>query len=388
LMFVTIASLEITGRGVWWISKGTRQTADGLGTSVMHIPTPWITKISPLQDQWTIRPTYSTEEFTIPGDEVLNLHYPDPDGTHPNDVISPLSKIAEAVLTDQAISTAQERAFRNGIFPKVVLTAGRLPGVNGMPGERPTFTPQQREDLVTAIKGAYQGVINSDQPIILDSLIDKIERFSQTIMEMDFIGSSKVTKSRILQAYGVSPILLGELENANRASSTVAEEIFVYNKVNPLIELISGALTQWFAPMFAGPRERLVCWIEAAQPHDAENTLKQWDLGLRFGAATRNEYRRNVLNLQDMDGGDVPLEPAGFLPSQEPDETPDKSGKVRRRKSEDDDECDEVEDGICPACGGELNDDDVCTQCGEDWSDCEEKGQVNRNGHANRIATS
>jgi phage portal protein BeeE len=203
----------------------------------------------------------------------------------------------------------------------VILTAGRLPSnVQGLPGERPTFTPQQREDLIAAIRSAYRGVTNAGEPLILDSLIEKIEKFSQSVVEMDFSNSSKITKARVLQAYGVSPILLGELENANRASSTVAEEIFVYNKVNPLIELISGVMTQWLAPMFSGPRERLVCWIEPAQPHDAENTLKQWDLGLKTGSATRNEYRTRVLNLQPLDGLDVPLEPLGFLPAQQSDD--------------------------------------------------------------------
>jgi HK97 family phage portal protein len=319
LMFVSVASLEITGRALWWVSKDSRETANGLGTSILHIPSEWIVKINALQTEWTIRPTTSTEEFVLSGDELLHLHYPDP--SDPRGVISPLSRVAEAVLTDQQIQTAQHSAFKNGIFPKVVLTAGKLPSqAPGMEGMRPTLTPQQRADLVAAIKGAYRGVINADEPIILDSLIEKIEKFSQTILEMDFIGSSKVTKARVLQAYGVSPILLGELENANRASSTVAEEIFVYNKVNPLIELISGVMTQWLAPMFAGPRERLVVWIEPAQPHDAENTLKQWDLGLRTGSATRNEYRTRVLNLQPLDGLDVPLEPIGFLPAQQSDD--------------------------------------------------------------------
>jgi HK97 family phage portal protein len=321
LMWVTVASLEITGRGVWWIAKGTRETGDGWGTNIFFIPTAWIIEIDPLQERWKIRPTHSpTDEFTIPGDEILNLHYPSPDGSHPNEVLSPLAKTAEAVLTDQSIQIAQQRAFKNGIFPKVILTAGRLPGAMGVPGERPTFTPQQRVDLLTAIESAYAGAMNnSDKPIILDSLIEKIEKFSQTIMEMDFIGSSKITKGRVLQAYGVSPALLGELEDANRATSTVADEIFVDNKINPLCELISSVLTQKLCPMFAGPNERLVCWIEPAQPHDAENTLKQWDLGLRMGCATRNEYRRVILNLAALPGLDVPLEPAGFLPQEQDD---------------------------------------------------------------------
>jgi phage portal protein BeeE len=170
---------------------------------------------------------------------------------------------------------------------------------------------------IATLRAAYRGAHSAGEPLIIDGMIEAITKFSNTVMEMDFGNSSKITKSRVLQAYGVSPILLGELENANRASSTVAEEIFVGSKINPLIDMLSAALTQRLAPMFASPRERLVCWIEHAVPRDAETMLKQWELGSRMGFVTRNEYRVNVLNLAAVDGGDVFSEPAGFLPSQQ-----------------------------------------------------------------------
>jgi HK97 family phage portal protein len=311
LMFTALCSLEVTGRAVLWVSKGKDRT------SIFFLATPWITEIDPLQTWWKVRPTYAQQEFTIPGDEIVNIHYPSCEGYHPNDVISPLARVAEAVLTDQQIQTAQHAAFKNGIFPSVILTAGKLPGMGpGIPGERPTLTSQQREDLIATIRAAYRGVNSAGEPLIIDSLIESIEKFSQTVMEMDFGNSSKITKSRVLQGYGVSPILLGELENANRASSTVAEEIFIYNKINPLIQMISGTLTQRLAPMFASPREKLTCWIEQARPHDADLFIKEWELAMRFGAASRNDYRINVLNMPAAEGLDEYLEPAGFLPSQ------------------------------------------------------------------------
>ena len=319
LMFVTVASLEITGRGVWWVAKG-QETGDGWPTNIFYIPTSWIIEIDPLQRWWKVRPLHSTDEFTIDGSEIVNLHYPSPDGAHPNEVLSPLSRVSEAVLTDGAIQTAQLSAFQRGIFPQVIVTAGRLPGVLGVPGERPTITPQQRVDLITAIKSAVGGVLKAGEPIIIDSLIERVEKFSQTVQEMDFGGSSKITKSRVLSAWNVSPALLGELEDANRATSTVADEIFVDNKITPLCQLLGSVLTQRLCPMFAGPSERLVCWIDQVQPHDAENQLKKWDLGMRMGAVTRNEYRRAMMNLRDLPGLDVPLEPAGFLPQEQADD--------------------------------------------------------------------
>jgi hypothetical protein len=107
---------------------------------------------------------------------------------------------------------------------------------------------------------------------------------------------------------------LGEVEGANRASATVADEIFVGNKVNPLCELISQAMTEWLGPMFAGKRERLVVWIAPAVAHDPELTLKRWESAARLGYVTGNEYRRYILNLEDHDGLDELQTPAMMLP--------------------------------------------------------------------------
>ena len=95
LMFSTIASSEITGRGMWWDRKGTRGE-DGLGTSILHIPTAWIIKGSPLQDSGPSGRRIARTNSQSPATRLSNFHYPDPDGTHPNDVISPLAKISEA----------------------------------------------------------------------------------------------------------------------------------------------------------------------------------------------------------------------------------------------------------------------------------------------------
>lgn len=302
LKFVTVASLELTGRALWWVTK------DNGRQVILHIPTSWIVSVDARRTVWKIRPNGSTEEFPLSGDEVCHFFYPDP--ADPLGAISPLSRIAEALLTDEEISTAQFKAFRNGIFPKVVLTAGRLPdSPNGVKGNRPCLTAEQRQQLITAIKGAYQGTLRADEPFIIDGLIEDISKLSNTIAEMDFLNSAKLTKSKVLQGFGVSPILLGEVEGANRASATVADEIFCAAKVNPLIELLSQSMTAWLGPMFAGPREKLCVWIDPAVANDPELDLKRWELGSWMGAVTKNEFRRHVLNLRDTADGNTTLAP-------------------------------------------------------------------------------
>ena len=73
-------------------------------------------------------------------------------------------------------------------------------------------------------------------------------------------------------------------------------------------------MTRWVVPRFAD-RERLVAWITPAVADDDELNLQRWDLGLKTGVVTPNEFRAQVLNLGPISGGDVVRPPALNTPS-------------------------------------------------------------------------
>jgi len=289
LMYSTVFSLELTGRSLWWV------TASEGRQMILPIPSTWILDVDAKRGAWQIQPTGSATSFPVSGEEVIHFFYPDP--ADPFGCVSPLQQIATAVEADNAIGECQYQVFVRGILPRVALTVGK----NTQSGIRPTLTAPQRKQIVEAIKSAYQSWSRFEEPIILDGLIENIHKLSNNPTELDFLDSSKLTKSRILQGYGVSPILLGEVEGANRASATVADEIFVANSVNPLCHLMSLTLTEWLPPMFG---EELQVWIEPAKAKDSEMHLKQWQAAGSLGYVTPNEYRRAVLGIGDIEGGD------------------------------------------------------------------------------------
>ena len=190
----------------------------------------------------------------------------------------------------------------------------------GQTADMPVLEPEQRRELIQAILSVYEGAVNYNEPLIIDGMIEGVEKFTTTPQEMDFLASGDQVKSRILQAFGVNPIIVGEIAGANRAQAIVAEESFCENTVNPLIELLSESLTAWAAEFFAEP---LAAWIAPAVPHQAELDLQKWNAALRGGAVTVNEYRRNVLNLPDLPGGD----------EQAPSEMPNKLAALGRNGS-------------------------------------------------------
>lgn len=301
LMYSTVASLEITGRSFWWL------VSDGEKLKVWPLPASWVRPADTLRTSWLVRPAGSTQEFSLPGDNIAYFYLPDPGD--PFGSISPLATQAASVNADESILTAQHKAMENGIYPGMAIIAGKEPTMNpggGSSERRPQLTAEQRSQLINAMRAAYRGVLRNGEPIILDGLIEDVKKLTNTPAEMDFMASSKMTRNRIFQAFGVNPLIIGEIEGANRAQAVVAEESFCVNVINPLLALMGQVLTGWVGPKYI-EGGKLKVWFEPCRAYDAEQRFKEWSVGAARGAVTVNEYRRNVLNLQDVPWGEVPM---------------------------------------------------------------------------------
>lgn len=297
LMFSSVASLLLTGRAFWWFCE----TADGL--QVWPIPSHWIEPADPLRGSWKLRPPGHAEPFEVASENVVPFVLPDP--ANPFSSISPLQSQAHAVATDEAIQRCQFDSFSHGIYPQFAIRVG-APGTDPLvPASKPVLTAAQRAELVTAITKLYAGERNRHNPLILDGMIEGVDKLSLNNAEMDYLQSGNQTKARILQAFGVNPIIAGEIENANRASATVAAENFAEHSCNPLIELLSQSLTRWVAPRFTAENQRLIIWLDPVRAHDPELQLSAYKTARANGDITPNEYRRVILNLPEIEGGDI-----------------------------------------------------------------------------------
>jgi hypothetical protein len=147
------------------------------------------------------------------------------------------------------------------------------------------LTKEQRTAIRLAFKQAYSGTLNAGEPVILDGLIKDVKRISNTPKEMDFLGSGSSVKARICQAFGVNPVIMGELEGANRASAAVADDILCSFTVNPLVEMLSQHLTKYVHA--SGPILDIAFRPQADQLASISRggTVRTWDV--RTGQAIR-----------------------------------------------------------------------------------------------------
>lgn len=291
LMYCTAFSIQATGRAFWWLNEG----------GIYYMPAHWVHHKSESRpfSAWEVRPPNSTKAVEVAPEDMVYFAMPDP--ANPTLTFSPLQSQARAVNTDEQIQKAQLHSMVNSTQPGMVLVAGKLPGVNGNPEQRPHLTPEQRQQLVSAIQLHYRGVMKHGHPIILDGLIDDVYPYSKTPAEIGFMDSSVLTKERIYQGIGTNPIVAGQVEGANRATAYVAQEIMYANVVNPMVTLMSQTMTHFFSPRYSTRGRRFYCWLERAEAFDVDVKDRQMRMGIDGGVVRRDELRE-YLGLEPVGG--------------------------------------------------------------------------------------
>lgn len=291
-VYFTMANYNLGGLVYWvWLQ-------DDVGKPEFWALPPWALRPVPPEPGEQVFSRYKlmspdgVEGEDVDGEFVCRIYLPDP-----RNVIGAMSPVAaqmDAVKLDDYIQESQKRGFENGIFPQVVVKMGRLGG-NEKTGRRRRMSATQRKVVALAIRKMMTGAMRFGEPAIVDGIIEDIVPLSHAPPEMGFKESSELVKSRLCQAFGVSPVLLGDTENPNRASSVVAQDTGNENVINPVLEQISIALSTFVVPQWGD--ERLSMWIDRCVARDAELDIRRWDVAIRAGAVDDDEVRVNLLNI-------------------------------------------------------------------------------------------
>jgi len=243
----------------------------------------------------------------LPPEIVCRVYYPDPADF--KKALAPVIAMLRAVRTDEFIQHSQAQSFEQGIFPNIVIEMGERTGPNGENLGRPTLTGPQRRQIIKAIREVWNAQTSNRDPAIVDGLIGGIHKLQAMPAEMDWLQSGETVKKRIFQAFGLNPIVVGEITGANRAQAAVADQSATDNVINPMVNKISVALQKFVVPMFDtdnNPDAGLALWLEEAKPKDEELDLRKIAQARAGGSASRNE-ERNVLGLPPVqsDAGDL-----------------------------------------------------------------------------------
>ena len=294
LMATLAASLQLAGKGYWWITRSKRHENQN---DIWSLPAHWVKPdhAEGFRASWLVRPAGTETEFRVDGDSMAYFNYPnvaDPFGSY-----SPVEAGARDILINESLKESQHRSYENDIVPGLAITLGKTAiGVDGK-AEKPQAEPHQISQLEARLNQLYRGPGKSRKFILLDRLIDSVDRISNTPNEMDYLDSGSMAKKAIMQIFGVNEIIAGEVEGANRASAVVADETFLANVINPLLSLITEILNKTVLPLYRRGDENIVTWVDEAVTDDPDSRRADWALGYQMRAVTRDEFRADVLNL-------------------------------------------------------------------------------------------
>ncbi len=299
----TIINLFLTGVAYWVGGK----TGDGENANdfeLWAIPTSWLKPVhdGKLFSSYLLQMPGMSQPLPMPKELVHRIYLPDPQDF--KTAISPVNAEGRAVRIDEHIQQSQLDMFEQGIFPQLMVSVGDRKGPDGQNLGAPTLTGAQRRQIVRGIREIIRSAVSNRDPFIIDGLISGVSKLSNTANEMDWLNSGEQVKKRIFQAFGINPIIVGEIQGVNRAQAAVADQSYVDNVVNPLGDKITCALQDFVTPMFDKDNdttEGLALWLEEATPKDEELDLRKASQGRADGAASRNEHRA-VLRLPPIDG--------------------------------------------------------------------------------------
>ena len=314
LLDLAVRSLLLTGLAYLWLDE----QPDG-STRVWYLPSGWVREDPDAKvplSRFIVRPAHSVQEFPLDASELVRFALPDP--ANPLAGLGLLKAGFFAVQTDQEIQTAQLATLRNSARPGLLVKINQETTAGGIPGTRPVLNNAQRRALASRISAAYAGTLRAGEPLILDGFIEDVKPLFDGESEVDYRDSSALTKERITQLFGCNPIILGQVEGANRASAVVADENFCYATCKPIAVKLGQTLTKWFRVHHDDPN--LVVWVPPPEPRDPDGRRADLDQLARAGGITVNELRAEH-GLPPIAGGDVLVKappspaPAGGSPT-------------------------------------------------------------------------
>lgn len=305
-MYMSVASLLLTGV-CYWVGgkvKGKKtpndKQAEGDKIEVWAIPSHLVTPLHTdgLFSAYKIKMSaQDTAGIEIPAANVARTYIPDPSDI--TGVFSPLNACIRAIRTDDHVQGSQEGLFARGLMPHVGVVIGEV----ATQQFAPILSGAQRHQIERMIIELYNRTTNDGMPAIFDGMIKDIKRLDPMPREMDWKVSGEIVRDRILRAYGISLLLLGDTQGGNRAQAVMAEENAAANVFNPLADTFTETACEWLAPMFEPENTtgRIWVWINPFKAHDEEMTQREWDTARKNSDVDRNEYRAERLGLPPLE---------------------------------------------------------------------------------------
>ncbi len=294
-MIVTIIRLRLLGEVYWELA------ANGFGEIVDWVP--MYGTVLPLIDRKGNFLDPSSAYVQLMGtnreffgfDEVLRFELPDIDGRLG---VSDLEAAEVAITTDLYASAWNRNTFKNNRVP---------PGAWMFD---PSTTPADMKANREALDSMYGGVEGANNPYLaLKGTVD-YKVFGQPFQrDQEYLKGRRFNRDEILAILGMSPGILGIVEDVNRASMQGLIEIAYRQEAAPLQDIIEETINLWIKAV--GITAWRFRFIRPSFGNEADEASTDERL-IKSGQATPNQ-RRAAKGLPGYPGGDRYYMPQGMI---------------------------------------------------------------------------
>ena len=294
LIELTQIYLELAGEAFWVLTLNAR----GEPTEIWVVK-PDRMKIVADPEDYIKGYVYSAgfEEIPFDIEEVIHFKYP-----NPFDDYRGLGPVQPATLLVQNDKYAQEYTkafFYNSALPSGIIKFDKQ------------LSTKQFIELKERWNAQHQGVNKAHKIAVLDNGAEFIP-LSYSIRDLQLVDVRKQNRDDILATFGVHASILGISENVNRANAEAAEYTFAKRIVEPRLRKLESKINAELLPKWKGMKVIFTFLHEI--PEDVDTLLRKVETGVKLGLITVNEAR-NMLGLDDIQGGDVVLQPMNLLPT-------------------------------------------------------------------------
>lgn len=296
LKLVTFMGIEIFGDYYWWMER-LENKAGKVKFRIWPVPPHWLYEAydksgRPDSTRWTIRPPMAFSGIDVPYASIVPFRCPDP--YDPFGVLSTLQAMARPVSIDAAGELAIEAQMRNSANPGLAIITGRPPeflGLTGSANDQVALSGPQRDELMSWFRERYQGFARAGEPLILDGLIKDVKQLNSLLSTMDNSTMAAYNESKIYKGFAVNRISLGDVESANRATASVADEHLVVNALEPRTTMFNQTATRYMGAYMQDDRGPVAVYQEVSILKDEELELRRHCEMLDRGVWSRNEVR-------------------------------------------------------------------------------------------------
>ena len=312
LFWRSCLQLCLTGDAVWWVDKTEHKA--------VFLPEKFSIQTDRLGFAVRYDLDFGGQTKSVLPEEVVHFQIPSADKML--DGVSPAEAAEMAVKSD-----IEAESWNAAVF------AG-----NGMPASLLLISDQYSEEQAESLKLSwgerFSGSKNRAKTEIIRGLrSDGSKAFDHIVMgktqkDMDFVKGADNNRDRILGAFKVPRLTLGQGDGVQVGNSETIERIYYQNAVADKLLLIQDALNSFYLPMFSKTKG-LFFEFDLPNPISAEVKIKQEQADLASGVRTVNEVRAER-GFDPVQGGDRNLIPFNMTDLQ-PQKSPPKAEETKSK---------------------------------------------------------